>query len=215
MRRARVAGGIGLAERVGLRQPVRQRPGAPPLRERERRLGAAPAGERRDHARRRTLWVVLAERRGGVRVSAELAGVERGAPALEVVVCPGELAFGATQVARGGPGLREPAPDGVAQEVVVGVRASEEGGEEPACGGRIPAAEGEPPAIVDNTVTHVLDTSGMRGRVRGGELALGLVPVALADRNPGQTLTADHDVLEILARRGQVEGVQKRGACRG
>ena len=145
----------GLLQRVGLGEPIGERPCPPLLRERECRLGPSAGCERREHARGGTLGVVLARRGGGEGVPTEIVGSHRCAPALELSIGFGELALRFVQLASRGPDLREPAPRRVPDQVIVGIRLREERREKSLGGREIAAAERQAAAVVDEGLSQL------------------------------------------------------------
>ena len=204
-------GGVGLAEGVRLGQAVGERTGAPPLGEGERRFRAAAPRECRDHAGGRSLRVVFPERRRREGIPAELGGRQPGAPVLEVVAGVGQLALRPVQIAARRIRLRQPRTHGVPDELVAGRGPAQEIGEQADGIGRMALGQRQTAAVVHDAVAHVVHAPRVRRRVGGGELAGRLVPVALADGDPGEPLAGEHDVLEEIPPLRHGEAFKERG----
>ena len=130
---------------------------------------------------------------------------------LEVVAGVGQLALRPVQIAARRIGLRQPRAHRVPDELVAGRGPAQEIGEQADGIGRMALGQRQPAAVVHDPVAHVVHAPRVRRRVGGGELAGRLVPVALADGHPGESLAGEHDVLEEIPPLRHGEAFEERG----
>ena len=184
---------------MGLLQPLGQGARAPLLRQREGGGHPASTCQGSQHGRDRRLRIGLAQCRRGKSILAQLRVAQARTPGFQLPARPGEFGLGAIQVALARTHLRQAEPRRVAGELIVGSQIPEQPLEQVRGFGEPPLSDGEPRPVVHQRPAHLLQPPGMGGRVGDGQLALGVVPLAEADRDPGQVLPHDHRVLEELS----------------
>ena len=152
--------------------------------------------ERREHPRGRRLRVVLAQHGGGERIPAQLVVAQRRAPLLQLAARSGDLPLGARQLSLACRHLGESDPRRVADQAVLRGDLRHEPAEEPLGLVQAAGAQREHAAVVHQVLGHTRHPATAGLRLRGGELLLGLGPVAPAHRQPREALARDHRVLE-------------------